>query len=196
MAVAFNSIRESFFSSQASEREFFAAWIARDEGFLPQEFPYAVAILHPGTVEVPGGDIPYLAPNPHDDDLDDEQAAVLDQIIGSSAPEESTCNVAFYGGFMEEEEEAGLIDAGLDRVSGRLKYLLGATLLAKAGVLVLRESLDLLLEPSYIWPDSREWFVASAPDLAFTVVGCQQELAQRLLDAPGLDSRLWQGPVT
>lgn len=191
MATTFNTIRESFFSPQASEREFFAAWVARDEGFLPQEFPRVVAILHPGTVEVPGGEVPYLAPNSDDENIDDAQGAVLEQIIASSAPPETVCNVAFYGGFMNPGEEVGLIDAGLERVSGRLKYFLGATTLAQAGILMLRESFDLLLEPSYIWPDSRDWFVASAPDLAFTVVGCNEALAQRLLDAPGLDSRLW-----
>ena len=192
--AAFSFIRESFFPAQTSEQHFFGAWLARDDGFLPQQFPFAVATLHPGTVEVPGGDIPYLAPNSNDDDIDDEQAAVLDQIIAISVPSGTICNVAFYGGFMSAEEESGLLEAGLDRVSGRLKYFLGATTVAHAGILSFRESFDLLLEPSHIWPDSRDWFVASEPDLAFTVVGCQQELAQRLLDAPGLDSRLLHGP--
>lgn len=191
MATTFGSIRELIFPSRASERELFAAWVASDEGFLPHTFPYAVAILHPGTIEIPGSEVPYLAPNSNDDDLDDEQGAVLDQIIVGSAPPETVCNVAFYGGFMNPGEEVGLIDAGLERVSGRLKYFLGATTLAQAGILTLREKFDLLLEPSYIWPDSRDWFVASAPDLAFTVVGCNEALAQRLLGAPELDSRLW-----
>lgn len=194
MNTALSYIRKSFFPSQISEQHFFGAWLARDEGFLPQSFPYVVAILHPGTVEVSGGDIPYLAPNPNDDDLDNEQAAVLDQIIASTVHPGAICNVAFYGGFMNAQEEAGLMDAGLDRVSGRLKYFLGATTVAHAGILSFRERFKLLLEPSHIWPDNRDWFVASEPDLAFTVVGCQQELAQRMLDAPGLDSRLWQEP--
>ena len=193
MDTALSFIQESYFPVQASERHFFGAWLARDEGFLPRPFPYAVAILHPGTVEVFGGDIPYLAPNSDDDDIDDDQAATLHQIIAASVPSETICNVAFYGGFMCAEEEVRLMEAGLDRVSGRLKYFLGATTVAHAGILSFRDRFNLLLEPSHIWPDGRDWFVASEPDLAFTVVGCQQELAQRLLNAPGLDSRLWQG---
>lgn len=194
MTTAFDAIRDLFFPSQTSELHFFAAWIARDEGFLPRAFPHVVVILHPGTVEVPGGEVPYLAPNPHDDDLDDEQARVFDQILGASGPADSVCNVAFYGGYLSPEEEVGLIDAGFERVSGRLTYFLGATTLKHTGIIPLRDGFDLLIMPSYIWPDTREWCVASAPDLAFTVVGCEAPLARQLLDDPRLDSRPWRGP--
>lgn len=188
MTDPFEIFRTEFSPALAGEEEFFAAWLVRDRDFLPRKFPRAVAILHPGTVEVPDGEIPFLAPNPHDDDLDDDQAGALDGILLEFSDPTERCTVALYGGFMDERQSEGLIGAGLSRLEGRLVYFLGSAKLSQSLVLPLRETIDLILPVSCIWPETRDWFVASLPDLAFTVVGCSNQIADRLLEEPLLNT--------
>lgn len=62
-----------------------------------------------------------------------------------------------------------------------MRYFVGA---AALGECLFLDSVDDelgIFDQSFLWANDRSWFVSSMPDLAFAVIGCGDDLADRLL---------------
>lgn len=202
----------------ATERDWFSGWLARDRGFLPGRFRRSIATLYLATCEneieaapalpsdaEPVGE-PTRAPEREPDSApkhgepaiaadgpSDVQIEALDRLIMDSGEAGTPCTIALYAGDIDAHRTAELIAQGLTPVAGRLPYLLYAAPLAEGLFAATTERWGDTLPQCFLWPEDRSWFVASAPDLPYTVVGCGDAFAERLLAEPALEALEWRG---
>lgn len=178
---------------KSAQREWFERWLLADEGYLPAKFPQSVVLLHPGTVETGNSEKPFAGPPAVDEELSLEQALVLDRVLLSVLNPGTQCTSARYGGFVDKNHGADLIDSGYVRSVGHLIYYLSAGILAECSFSTAKDEncFDGLFPQSFLWPDDHSWFVSSMPDLDFTVIGCDEALAERLVAEPVLSTRHW-----
>lgn len=169
--------------------EWLTAWIRTGKGFLPSDYPRTIALLHPGTTETNDPEMPFRGSDAADENLSEEQAAILDQVLLGAFGPETQCNFGRYGGYLDASHQKELLEMGLTRVADRLIYYFGADKLSGCLFVQAAEDAFGFLAQSFLWADDRSWFISSEPDLAFTVIGCDDNLADRLLAEAKLGSR-------
>lgn len=172
-------------------RSWFTSWLRRSElssgdAFLPRRYPREIALLHPGTRPIPGGNPPFQASNANDAPLSQVQTQSLENLLLEMFPPTFTCCFALYGGYTDIDNPSGPRGFGhpsAHLVNERLPYFLLAGSLRDALFSSVEENWPgpPTLELSYLWPTDRSWFLASEPDLAFSVIGCDAYFGERLL---------------
>jgi hypothetical protein len=180
--------------SQANETWFRA--MAQDyDRDIPQGFPRVVVILHPGTYVVDDPVLPFRAPNANDVPLSEEQTEAFEQVLLKVLGPKEQCCVAFYAGYLRPEGIARIDTPEMTWVSGRLAYLLLQGELNECLFSAVETHWDpfLFLEVSYLWATDRSWVIALTPDTAHTVIGCDDALAEALLQEPQLKALDWTG---
>jgi|GEM_PF-6033563 len=187
-----------------AQRDWFAHWHETkwDGGspmFLPQKYPREIAVLHPGAVPIsdPALIVPFKIPDNSDDYLQNpwEQAEVLDLILLDTFDPETSCTLGVYGGYLNPGTDRGVsmgfIEPDATWVFSNVGYVLFAAPLKEALSSAVqdrwREVGFVFL--SHIWPDDHSWFLVVNPDFDFTVIGCDDELAEKLLAQPELNAR-------
>ena len=174
----------------------FNNWAGRDEDstgltLLPRRYPREVALLHPGTGPADDHFLPFKAPDATDAPLSDEQVAALEEILLTSFPGNLACCLALYGGYIDLDDldgPQGFPHPHARWVIARLPYALFGAPLDETLFSSVEDRWGVWphVELSFLWAADRSWFIASAPDLAFTVIGCEDQLAERLLATPAL----------
>lgn len=171
------------------QTEWFSNWTLADEGFLPSSYSRSIVLLHPGTMETNDPSMPFSGPDAADADMSDAQAKVLDQVLVETLDPETPCTFGRYGGYLDNSHRSELAERGLVRISNRLTYYLGSGPLSACSFTDAAKDAGGFLTQSFLWADDQSWFVSSEPDLAFTVVGCDDKLANRLLGESLLNPR-------
>lgn len=171
------------------QTQWFSEWIGVDEGFLPSPYPRSIALLHPGTLETDNPSLPFAGPNAADANLSSEQAEALDRALLDTFGPEIPCTFGRYGGYLDDSHRSELEEIGLTCVKGRLVYYLGAGQLSTCSFVDAELDASGFFTQSFLWADDQSWFVSSEPDLAFTIVGCDDKLANRLLKETVLSPR-------
>lgn len=163
-----------------AQRDWFAAWVARDDGWLPAAYPRRLTLLHPGAEPVDDADVPARGPSSVEGQPAPEQKAALDKILLSTTGPDTAACLASYDA-TPDLAPAPPLDVVSERVSGYVDYLLVA---APLGELVFKpwEMRWPYEQPvTMLWPADRSWCLSADPDSPFTVVGCDDHLAASLL---------------
>lgn len=164
-----------------AQRDWFAAWVARDDGWLPAAYPRRLTLLHPGAEPVvDDADVPARGPSSVEGQPAPEQKAALDKILLSTTGADAAACLASYDA-TPDLAPAPPLDVVSERVSGYVDYLLVA---APLGELVFKpwEMRWPYEQPvTMLWPADRSWCLSADPDSPFTVVGCDDHLAASLL---------------
>lgn len=156
-------------------------------------FPRMIVILHPGT-EVKNDDgFPFRAPNCDDRRMSGPQCMELEYALRTVFGPQTPCSLAVYAGFLRDPQfREGLEPAGTN-IEENLRYVVFNAELNDCSFYSMQDRWGdfLSTELSYLWARDRSWLVTSSPDTAVTIVGCDNDLAQALLDAPELGAFEW-----
>lgn len=180
------------------EAAWFTQWRLYGEAFLPRHYARQIVVLHPGTVPVLDKYPSFQAPNPNDERASDIQQQIMDRtLLETFSPETPTC-FGMYAGYFTKNDWG--VSRGFDEpdgtwvFAGNLPFILFGAPLKDATFAAIERRWEnvFLTELSFIWPEDRSWFLASAPDLAFTLIGTDEDaLAERLLGEPELNALEW-----
>lgn len=181
---------------EQSQARWFADWMLADRHFLPRDYPNKVALLHPGTVPVNNIELPFQG-DPADPRLSNEQANALDAHLLEQFGADTDCCFAIYAGYFTSEDWG--VSQGFNEpegvwVFGRLSYILFSGQLDESTFQAVnfRWEDTSFVELSYLWPKDQSWFLASAPDVAFTLLGANNtEFSNRMFSDPLLRAHQW-----
>lgn len=163
---------------------------------VPGNYPRLVAVLHPGCHRTGDSLRPFHRDDADHPRLTDAQARTLERILLDHSGPDTPCTFAVYAGYLDREDRGhrqGFDEPDATWVEGDLWFALFS---ADAGDALFSATARRwehvhLVELSHIWPRIRSWFLASEPDLAYTVIGCHTDLAQKLLAHPELNAHPW-----
>ena len=163
---------------------------------VPGTYPRLIAVLHPGCH--PTGDLlrPFHRDDADDPRLTDAQAHTLERILLDHSGPDTPCTFAVYAGYLDREDRGhhqGFEEPDATWVEGDLWFALFSADAENAlfNASARRWEHVQLVELSHVWPRDRSWFLASEPDLAYTVIGCDTGLARKLLAHTELNARPW-----
>lgn len=177
----------------------FTGWVESTDSIPDDRFARWIVLLHPGTTFVEDDRFPIQSPNVEpavDEDLSDEQAAVLDHVLLDYAGPDAICDFALYAGYFNEKDRgrsSGFLEPENTWYQGRLNYVLLSGELADCTFAAVRRRWGDVhfTELSYLWARDHSWFLASTADTCVTVVGCNDGLAAALLAEPLLNPHEW-----
>lgn len=161
--------------------------------YVPQGFARVVVVLHPGTkvAEVSERDrAPFRGDPSSEGHPSAEQKRRLEQLLRQDSGERAAATLASYDPIPEDPEPL-LAEAA--RVRAHIDYVLVGGLLTELTYTPWEARWPYERPLTVLWPGDRRWLLHSDPDSSFTVVGCDDSLADRLLDEPVLRAVTWPG---
>ncbi|GAA2636102.1 hypothetical protein SMC26_39155 [Actinomadura fulvescens] len=197
----------------------FAAWVAAsaeqaDGPPLPAAYERTIAVLHPGAEPATSGlTAPFHGPSSAEGHPSDTQKTVLDRILLTTTGPGAPACLASYDADPGSGTELLITSTGpgpasppdnavsadspgdsslddlAERASGHIAYLLVAGPLQDLVYTAWEARWDYEQPVTMLWPADRTWCLSSDPDLSYTVVGCDETLAARLLAEPILRAR-------
>lgn len=170
------------------------SWLLRDApGWVIGDFESKIAILHPGTHFI-GDDpaVPFLSGNSDDDPMSDEQLEHFTAIMLKHTSADTPVVAALYAGFVPSEDlDSTAAELGGSVVRGpRLSHFLVTGTFGELNPLT-REQADGWKPVSYLWPLDRAWFLASASDVAFSVLAGDRSLTEAVLADEVMNAVPW-----
>ncbi|WP_313280666.1 hypothetical protein [Timonella senegalensis] len=177
-----------------SENELFFRAIARRSPVeLGSEYARTIVVLHPGSEIKDDGGFPFRAPNSDDERLGEMRERELERVFLSVLGSRFACSLAVYAGFLHGENFQKLINPEGVKYDGDLRYILFNGELGESlfSTVSSRWSASHIVELSFLWARDRSWLMASTPDTAVTIIGCNDELADSLIAAKNLDAFDW-----
>jgi hypothetical protein len=189
---------------EPEQLRWFRAWVEQAAGepgpagsatcYAPEEFGRVVVVRHPGTEVVAGlpGRVPFRGDPGEEGEPAPAQKRVLERLLldvtGAGAP-------ATLASYDPLPGQPGPLPAEAVRVGDpdHIDYLLLGGELAELTYTPWERRWAEEQQVTVLWPNDRQWWLHSDPDSSFTVVGCDDSLADRLLDEPVLRAVTWPG---
>lgn len=180
------------------EAEWARAWLLRDVDLLPGAFARYLVMIGESSVWGSEDPSPFTPIDPNDSRLDEERQLLLDAILADVSGHDCAASAVLYGGYSSSARRLEIpFSPPLELTplqAPRLLFFLAGGRLGELVPTDLAPRLGGFAEVSGLWPNDRAWCVASPPDLSATIIGCDDELALRLLGTPALDAREWVLP--
>jgi hypothetical protein len=160
--------------------------------YLPPGFARVLVVRHPGTEVVAENrdGTPFRGDPSTEGHPSAEQKRRLEQLLMATSGEGAAATLAGYDPVPDDPEP---LLAEATRVRTHIDYLLVGGVLAELTYTPWEARWPYERPVSVLWPNDRRWWLHSDPDSSFTVVGCDDELAERLLAEPVLRAVEWPG---
>ncbi len=198
-----DSVRDMTTAVDPDQLDWFRGWTARASAagprevitlYVPEQFGRVVVVRHPGTVvvEVGPGHVPFRGHPGEEGEPAPFQKWPLERLLvevsGASAP-------ATLASYDPRPDQPGRLQAEATRVPdpNHIDYLLVGGMLAELTYTAWEARFDEEQPLTVLWPNDRRWWLHSDPDSSFTVVGCDDDVAERLLAEPVLLPVEWPG---
>lgn len=174
---------------ERDELSWLKAWLLKSNShYLPHGHIRQLVILHPGaSVDHTNPYVPVVGPYAADGTPAHHQIKTIANILVDTFGSDTTSYAALYDGTPDIPwaTDVGRVAAVVESnvtyavIRGRLAELLSYDWPAEAiGIEWV----------SMLWPANHTWFLTSDPDSAFTVVGCDNVLAEKFLTSPSLSA--------
>lgn len=156
-------------------------------------YPQTIIILHPETKVRRDGGFPFRAPNSDDIPLSPTQSRELGRVLLSVLDAKAPCSMAVYAGYLPGEDFHKQLEPEGTKFDGNLQYILFNGDLEECLFSSVQERWPGWppKELSFLWSSDPSWLAVSSPDTAVTIIGCEDDLAGALLEAPSLEAFDW-----
>jgi hypothetical protein len=182
----------------------FRRWVERcDAGrlrdralrYAPQGFARVVVVLHPGTevAEQTRNGTPFRGDSSTEGSPSPGQKRRLEDLLVETSGARAPATLASYDPVPHAEPDPLLAHATRVSDPDHIDYLLVGGELAELTYTPWEERWPYEQPVTVLWPEDRRWWLHSDPDSSFTVLGCDDALAERLLAEPVLRAVEWPG---
>lgn len=168
------------------EADWFAHWLLAADTPLPTKYVYQIGIPHPETIIDFSLTPPFRHENPHDEPLSDAQKKTLENILLTGFSEQTPCNFAIYAGYFDDDwglSQGFNEPEGTWTLGGNTNYVLFQAPLKDSLFSATEKRWNNVnfTELNYVWPSDHEWFLASPPDCAYSIIGTDNTTLVRAL---------------